>query len=52
MLHGFTGSTKTWEQVAKHVATSTGVIAIDLIGHGQTEAQRIIHYIQWNNQVS
>lgn len=37
MLHGFTGSTKTWQQVAEQLPQYR-VIAIDCIGHGQTES--------------
>ena len=37
MLHGFTGSTKTWERVAS-MLPQYRVIAIDCIGHGQTES--------------
>ncbi|KGR78411.1 2-succinyl-6-hydroxy-2,4-cyclohexadiene-1-carboxylate synthase [Ureibacillus sinduriensis] len=35
MLHGFTGSTATWEDVAISI-TDYRIVAIDLIGHGQT----------------
>ncbi|GLC88131.1 putative 2-succinyl-6-hydroxy-2,4-cyclohexadiene-1-carboxylate synthase [Lysinibacillus piscis] len=34
-LHGFTGSTTTWQTLAKAMP-NVRVIAIDLIGHGQT----------------
>ena len=37
MLHGFTGSTKTWEQIAS-MLPQYRIIAIDCIGHGQTES--------------
>ncbi|WP_346234693.1 2-succinyl-6-hydroxy-2,4-cyclohexadiene-1-carboxylate synthase [Lysinibacillus telephonicus] len=37
MLHGFTGTVGTWEQVASYLP-NIRIIAIDLIGHGQTEA--------------
>lgn len=37
MLHGFTGSTKTWERVAS-LLPQYRIIAIDCIGHGQTES--------------
>ena len=37
MLHGFTGSVATWEKVAKLLANFR-IVAIDLMGHGLTEA--------------
>lgn len=39
MLHGFTGSTKTWEHVAS-MLPQYRMIAIDCIGHGQTESPK------------
>ena len=39
MLHGFTGSTKTWEHVAS-MLPQYRIIAIDCIGHGQTESPK------------
>ncbi|PID16203.1 2-succinyl-6-hydroxy-2,4-cyclohexadiene-1-carboxylate synthase [Sporosarcina sp. P34] len=38
MLHGFTGSTATWQQTIEVLAANYHVVAIDLIGHGKTEA--------------
>jgi 2-succinyl-6-hydroxy-2,4-cyclohexadiene-1-carboxylate synthase len=35
-LHGFTGSTKTWEEVITYLPNSVEILAIDLIGHGET----------------
>lgn len=37
MLHGFTGSVSTWEQVASYLP-NVRIVAIDLIGHGQSAA--------------
>ena len=37
LLHGFTGSTKTWTHLA-NALPNVHVIAIDCIGHGQTDA--------------
>ena len=39
-LHGFTGSTKTWQDVYEHVPNHIRVIAIDLIGHGKTDSPK------------
>jgi len=38
LLHGFTGSVSTWNKVVSTLPTSLKVIAIDLIGHGKTDA--------------
>ncbi|MBO1005884.1 2-succinyl-6-hydroxy-2,4-cyclohexadiene-1-carboxylate synthase [Pseudogracilibacillus auburnensis] len=36
LLHGFTGSSKTWENVVPNLAKEYQVITIDLPGHGRT----------------
>lgn len=38
LLHGFTGSTSTWQETIHALASDYYVVAVDLIGHGQTEA--------------
>lgn len=38
LLHGFTGSTKTWDRVVKQLPSKIRVVAIDLVGHGETES--------------
>ena len=38
LLHGFTGSTETWHSLMSTIAEKYRAIAIDLPGHGQTEA--------------
>ena len=38
MLHGFTGSADAWQLVAPPIARHRRVIAVDLLGHGQTDA--------------
>lgn len=38
LLHGFTGSTKTWHEVITNMALPHRIIAVDLIGHGQTDS--------------
>ncbi|WP_233191557.1 2-succinyl-6-hydroxy-2,4-cyclohexadiene-1-carboxylate synthase [Sporosarcina sp. P18a] len=38
MLHGFTGSTATWQQTIEVLAVDYHIVAVDLIGHGKTEA--------------
>lgn len=37
MLHGFTGSTHTWEPIASQLSDFR-VVAIDCIGHGETDS--------------
>jgi 2-succinyl-6-hydroxy-2,4-cyclohexadiene-1-carboxylate synthase len=38
LLHGFTGSTTTWASLSESLAPHCEVIAIDIIGHGQSDA--------------
>jgi 2-succinyl-6-hydroxy-2,4-cyclohexadiene-1-carboxylate synthase len=40
LLHGYTASIQWWEMVAPALAHGTRVIAIDLVGHGGSEAPR------------
>ncbi len=40
LLHGFTGSLKNWEPFIKDWADSNYVIAVDLLGHGETDKPR------------
>lgn len=51
LLHGFTGSTKTWHHVVKELPTSVKVIAIDLIGHGQSTAPQTIDAYSMEAQI-
>lgn len=38
LLHGFTGSSKSWATLADTLTPRMDVIAIDLLGHGHTES--------------
>src|SRR5687767_10279287 len=38
LLHGFTGSTETWAPVRQRLAAGRQIVAIDLIGHGRSDA--------------
>ena len=38
LLHGFTGSTTTWGSLTELLAPQFEVIAIDIVGHGQSDA--------------
>lgn len=37
-LHGFTGSTKTWIPITKQFPETIKCIAVDLLGHGETDS--------------
>lgn len=51
MLHGFTGSTKTWEQIAS-MLPQYRIIAIDCIGHGQTKSPKDVTLYKMNHQLA
>lgn len=36
-LHGFTGSSNTWEEVISFLPSTVELLTVDLIGHGQTD---------------
>ena len=38
LLHGFTGSSASWERVLPELAGAYRVIAVDLLGHGMSDA--------------
>ena len=38
LLHGFTGSAATWRALAAQLGPGVRAIAVDLIGHGQSDA--------------
>ncbi|MFC7686738.1 2-succinyl-6-hydroxy-2,4-cyclohexadiene-1-carboxylate synthase [Ureibacillus sp. GCM10028918] len=50
MLHGFTGSVATWDKVAVSI-TDYRIIAIDLIGHGQTDSPHDVAAYTMEEQV-
>ena len=44
-LHGFTGSSHTWEEVIKALPTSFEILTVDLIGHGESsKPSSVEHY--------
>lgn len=47
LLHGFTGSSQTWRAFMKKFAKDYQVIAVDIIGHGQSAARKKSNHIQW-----
>lgn len=50
MLHGFTGSTHTWEPIA-HQLSSFRIVAIDCIGHGKTDSPGDSSLYEMNSQI-
>ncbi len=48
LLHGFTGSTKDWSPFFKTFQRKFQPIAIDLIGHGQTDSPENLEYYSMN----
>ena len=50
-LHGFTGSTKTWEPIIECLPSTVRCIAVDLMGHGKTEAPQQSERYQMPEQV-
>ena len=50
-LHGFTGSTKTWEPIIEYLPSTVRCIAVDLLGHGKTEAPKQSQRYQMSEQV-
>lgn len=49
LLHGFTGSTKTWQQIVPELS-DFHVVTVDLIGHGQTDAPDNVAYYSMEAQ--
>lgn len=64
-MHGFTGSTHSWDEVISHLPSTFDLLAIDLIGHGGTskpmdsgrysaeeqikDFHALFQQLQWNN---
>lgn len=38
LLHGFTGTKETWSSLIDHLAKDFHVLAIDILGHGETDS--------------
>ena len=51
LLHGFTGSTQTWQKVAALLPTNIRCIAVDLMGHGKTAAPLTETYYSMSFQI-
>lgn len=52
LLHGFTGSTKTWHHVIKQLPLDVRIIAVDLIGHGQSASPQHVTPYSMEAQVN
>ena len=50
-LHGFTGSTATWQEVTKMLKGKYRTVAIDLTGHGKTSIPRDVNRYSMDEQV-
>ncbi|MEK5528688.1 2-succinyl-6-hydroxy-2,4-cyclohexadiene-1-carboxylate synthase [Viridibacillus sp. FSL R5-0468] len=52
LLHGFTGSSTTWDKVISSMSDQVRIIAIDLIGHGYTDSPKNVEHYSMEKQVS
>ncbi|WP_019414909.1 2-succinyl-6-hydroxy-2,4-cyclohexadiene-1-carboxylate synthase [Paenisporosarcina sp. TG20] len=50
-LHGFTGSTMTWEPIIEDLPKTIRCIAVDLLGHGKSESPKSPNRYQMNEQL-
>ena len=51
LLHGFTGSTKSWHEVIEHLPSDIRIIAVDLTGHGKSSVRIPVERYQMEEQV-
>ena len=51
LLHGFTGSVVTWENVARRIPSHYRLIAVDLIGHGLSDTPADVGLYSMEEQV-
>ncbi|SOC36659.1 2-succinyl-6-hydroxy-2,4-cyclohexadiene-1-carboxylate synthase [Ureibacillus acetophenoni] len=52
LLHGFTGSVDTWSTIVTQLPNSIKIIAIDLIGHGKTDAPIVSSRYRMDEQIA
>ncbi|MGE7625008.1 2-succinyl-6-hydroxy-2,4-cyclohexadiene-1-carboxylate synthase [Viridibacillus sp. NPDC096237] len=52
LLHGFTGSSATWDKVISLMGNQVRIIAIDLIGHGYTDSPKTVEHYSMEKQVA
>lgn len=51
LLHGFTGSVATWNKVAQLIPNHYRIVAVDLIGHGLSDAPTEVAMYSMEEQV-
>lgn len=51
-LHGFTGTLHSWEKVWQSLQSKYRIVAIDLMGHGKSEAPSEIEQYSMENQIT
>lgn len=51
LLHGFTGSTKTWQHIVPQLE-NFHVVTVDLVGHGQTDAPAAVAEYSMDRQIA
>lgn len=52
LLHGFTGSSATWDKVKSLMGDQVRIIAIDLIGHGYTDSPKNVEHYSMEKQIA
>ncbi|MBK3496113.1 2-succinyl-6-hydroxy-2,4-cyclohexadiene-1-carboxylate synthase [Viridibacillus sp. YIM B01967] len=52
LLHGFTGSSATWNKVMHLLGEQVRIIAIDLMGHGYTDSPKNVAHYSMEKQVA
>lgn len=51
LLHGFTGSTKSWHEVIEQLPSDIRIIAVDLTGHGKSTVKIPVDRYQMEEQI-
>lgn len=51
-LHGFTGSSKDWNDIAQKIDKRFNKIALDIIGHGKSSSPSSLNYYQTDSLVN
>jgi 2-succinyl-6-hydroxy-2,4-cyclohexadiene-1-carboxylate synthase len=51
LLHGFTGSSESYDHISKYLSKNSPVWSIDLIGHGKTESPDVPNYYRLDSQL-
>ncbi len=51
LLHGFTGSTKSWYEVIEQLPSDIRILAVDLTGHGRSSVKIPVERYQMEEQI-